>query len=573
MARPGGGQTFRSGGSTSTPSRSAPATRTGGSSTLNPTRGDTSGGAESSSFLWFSGERAGSVPSQRPESVLGKRLLSIAFWGIAITALWRHMISRARRTGWTTAAHAPTEAFDVPASEDVSVLPTSSRDEASRAANAAAAERDRTERRKRRTPAKSNVASEPFGGEQPRRRRRDVPAAIAEVGGSDPDFSWIVFEDFVSALYAAVHARRGEGKLDDLSPYFSDDARRTYAALPAAKVEHVLLGSLSDPAVFAVVAPSPHVEVQVILIGNFTEVDRTGRSRRYVSNERWSLRRGASAVSRTPEEARVLGCPNCGAPVGTHVGAPIERGHRCPFCKELVDTGEFDWRVAAVEVRERAAISLTGADGGAESENEHEEAGTALATVVDPEAHDRFEALVRRDQSQHWGDFVARATMIFQTFQRAWSNDDLPLMRPFLSDNLYAVQAQYLADARAAGLRNQVEDPVLISVELARVLHDRYFDAVTVRLRASCKDFTLDRHGKLVAGSRTRPRVYTEYWTLIRSATRQGGARADSLCPHCGATHQVNMAGECRHCHVKITAGTFDWVLSRIEQDEVYRVL
>jgi ferredoxin len=31
------------------------------------------------------------------------------------------------------------------------------------------------------------------------------------------------------------------------------------------------------------------------------------------------------------------------------------------------------------------------------------------------------------------------------------------------------------------------------------------------------------------------------------------------------------MAGSCTHCHAKITSGEFDWVLSRIEQDESYR--
>ena len=30
------------------------------------------------------------------------------------------------------------------------------------------------------------------------------------------------------------------------------------------------------------------------------------------------------------------------------------------------------------------------------------------------------------------------------------------------------------------------------------------------------------------------------------------------------------MAGVCTYCQVKVTTGDFDWVLSRIEQDEVY---
>jgi hypothetical protein len=32
------------------------------------------------------------------------------------------------------------------------------------------------------------------------------------------------------------------------------------------------------------------------------------------------------------------------------------------------------------------------------------------------------------------------------------------------------------------------------------------------------------------------------------------------------------MAGDCESCGVHVTTGEFDWVLSRIEQDEVYRL-
>jgi hypothetical protein len=31
------------------------------------------------------------------------------------------------------------------------------------------------------------------------------------------------------------------------------------------------------------------------------------------------------------------------------------------------------------------------------------------------------------------------------------------------------------------------------------------------------------------------------------------------------------MAGDCRYCRAKVTTGEFDWMLSRIEQDEAYR--
>ena len=41
-------------------------------------------------------------------------------------------------------------------------------------------------------------------------------------------------------------------------------------------------------------------------------------------------------------------------------------------------------------------------------------------------------------------------------------------------------------------------------------------------------------------------------------------------CPNCGAPLKVSMAGICEYCGGKVTSGNFDWVLSRIQQDEAY---
>jgi len=88
---------------------------------------------------------------------------------------------------------------------------------------------------------------------------------------------------------------------------------------------------------------------------------------------------------------------------------------------------------------------------------------------------------------------------------------------------------------------------------------------------ASGLDYTVDEKMKTVAGSLGTKRDYTEYWTLIRSAKRVGAASDALTCPNCAAELHINMAGICEACDAKVTSGEFDWVLSRIEQDEVYR--
>ena len=95
---------------------------------------------------------------------------------------------------------------------------------------------------------------------------------------------------------------------------------------------------------------------------------------------------------------------------------------------------------------------------------------------------------------------------------------------------------------------------------------------ITLRIHAKGLEFTTDRAGKLIAGSKTRPREFSEYWTFVRRAGYQGDEAQQSAdsCPNCGAPLAINMAGECGHCDSTITTGEFGWVLSAIEQDEAY---
>ena len=66
------------------------------------------------------------------------------------------------------------------------------------------------------------------------------------------------------------------------------------------------------------------------------------------------------------------------------------------------------------------------------------------------------------------------------------------------------------------------------------------------------------------------PATPERIWTLIRGAGVRGAPRTDATCPNCGAPLVTNMAGECDHCGAKLTRGDFDWVLSKIEQDDSY---
>jgi predicted lipid-binding transport protein (Tim44 family) len=198
------------------------------------------------------------------------------------------------------------------------------------------------------------------------------------------------------------------------------------------------------------------------------------------------------------------------------------------------------------------------------------EQGTDLPTIVDADLDRSLAALATKDPAFSQAALAQRIRLIFETLQVAWSTREWLKARPYLSDRLFQSQLYWIEAYKHAHLRNLNEQTVITRSQLARVTSDKHFDGVTVRIYAQGLDYTVDDNDKVICGSKSAPRTYSEYWTLIRGANVRGAPRAEPTCPACGAPVDVNMAGNCSHCKARVTLGEFDWVLSRIEQDEVY---
>jgi hypothetical protein len=273
--------------------------------------------------------------------------------------------------------------------------------------------------------------------------------------------------------------------------------------------------------------------------------------------DRIVLTRSASARSRPYARAHTLDCPNCGAPL------EAVRGAECSYCRQNVGLGRFDWMIRSLvnQSREPRGPLLT---------SDVAETGTELPTLAARDAGAKFEELQRRDPAVSWQALQGRVAHIFAELQLAWSGRDALGIRPYVSDNLFQAMVYWIDLYNQARCRNVTENASILRVDLANVLSDAHFDAITLRLFATGLDYTISDDGKLLSGSRSRPRTYSEYWTLIRGVARRGEPRKDSACPNCGAPLQLGMAGVCEYCRVKVTTGEFDWVLSRIEQDDSY---
>jgi hypothetical protein len=409
-------------------------------------------------------------------------------------------------------------------------------------------------------------------GFDPGPRQRAPQAKLADLRQIDPDFSTLLFDDFVYRLYASAHeARANPPKLAELAPYLEPAVREALAARQPSGVpiSNVVVGAMR---VLRVQLPSwegagqstsgepetePETEVELEFEANVTAA--TGPAARgFYLWERWVLRRPISVTTPTPERARSLACPSCGAPFHS---ADMER---CDYCGQVVTNGRFDWRVVAItELRSQPKPPALTSEIG--------EAGTSLPTVYDPHLHQAWTSLASADPNLVPGVLEQRAQLIYRELNTAWVARDLRSARALLSDGMADYLRYWVEAYQREGLINKLDQMHVTGIQLVKVARDRWYDAVTFRVFATGRDYTVrDTDGELVSGNPKRDRAYSEYWTLMRSAGVSGAPREHVGCPNCGAPLAISMGGTCEHCNAHVSSGEFDWVLSKIEQDEVY---
>jgi predicted lipid-binding transport protein (Tim44 family) len=384
-----------------------------------------------------------------------------------------------------------------------------------------------------------------------------VPAGtdLAQLQALDPDFSRVLFEDFAYRLYASVQqARPSSASLATLAPYLADDVRAALLREDWQAVAQVVVGSLR---IESCASAHEQVRIQLGFQANMT-VSAAGRENTLYVRESWQLSRASSARSKPPGSYERLGCPNCGAPFRS------SDNRRCEFCNQVVADGRFDWQLVSRDLQEEEPRppALTG---------DVEERGTDLPTVVAPDFAARWTALCSKDPQLSEPLLDQRLALIYGELNTAWSGGDLSRVRALTSDGMFDYLSYWVEAYRKQNLRNVLENMHITRSQLVKVVSDRWFDAVTVRLFASGLDYTVALDGnRLVSGSRGSERAYSEYWTLIRNSGTRGAPRSDASCPNCAAPLKASMAGKCAYCSAHLTSGEFDWVLSKIEQDDVY---
>lgn len=405
--------------------------------------------------------------------------------------------------------------------------------------------RDRTDVRKNNTNAAGMM-------------RRKQSASALKLVDLDPKFSETLFLDHVQLVYTELRQGLPVGKTDVLTAHVDDRVLAKQRALPQPnKIRGVIFGSVR---VDRIQLGQKWQMIDVSLLTNFEQVGRNGVIDKRLRVERWTFRRRSGLSSFGPEQLRSLGCPSCGS------NLPVIATGKCPSCDVVRTDGRLHWIVSGITIVSDSTlnpIDLT-LGGGVEP-------GVGVSTKIDHGLGQGLRAMRARYSDWTADRFRDRVTHVFTALQAAWSTQKWETARPYQSDAMFRVNQFWIRQYQQDKLWNKNDALDIERIEFTKVVSDSWLESITVRITASMLDWTENEAGKVVSGSKTEIRTFSEYWTFIRSVGAESKSTSFNDCPSCGAPlDNVNMSGICGYCDSHITTGHFDWVLSRIEQAEAY---
>jgi len=386
------------------------------------------------------------------------------------------------------------------------------------------------------------------------------PAGLKLLVERDSGFSMPVLQEFLELVHRRALEAVGSGDWPALRPFVDDTARndlvRSCAGVEA--ISEVVHGGLR---IEQVQVRGAWTTLSATFLGSRLEKTAQGERRVYFE-EQWQFRRASDAVSLPPEETLRMGCPSCGAAIETDTMG------RCAACETPITKGQLQWQAIGMRQLVRRSIrppEVGGFAGG-------DEPSVHLPSRMASDLASAYKAFSARHPDFDATAFKERVRAVFLALQQAWSDGAWDRARPHCTDPMFQNLRFYMEQYLQAGLHNRLDDITLEKVELVKVDLDAWYESITVRLWASMKDYVVDAEGKVVGGNAKVQRRFSEYWTFLRAAGTGAAAKDAHHCPSCGAPlDKVNQVGICGYCDTKITTGRFDWVLSRIDQAEVYQ--
>jgi hypothetical protein len=382
--------------------------------------------------------------------------------------------------------------------------------------------------------------------------------ALQELVQKDPHFSLPVFRDFAASLYVKVY-QAAANNLKNYEPYLNHQAMNSIVQLlkrtpSLTQISNVICGGVT---LNQISFKEDRVRIDIHFESNYAVFSKEKpQGETFYLSEVWTFGRSTDILSANPAIVRKAGCPQCGAAMDRNPDGS------CKFCQAKNEGA--NWKVDSIRLQNRhnrGPLLTTSVP----------EQGTDLPTVFQKNLTAKmaeFKALCPDFDLKKTGDEFRG---IFLNIQKAWTEDRWEDLRPLETENVFQTHLFWLEEYRKQRLRNVLNNIEINALEFVKFNHDAYYFSIVCRIRAQCIDFTRNFSGKVISGSESKPREFTEYWTFIRSRAMPVHAKSSNVCPSCGATFTVQKSGSCSYCATALSSGDFGWVLSLIEQDESYR--
>ncbi len=393
---------------------------------------------------------------------------------------------------------------------------------------------------------------------------QQIESKIERLKLSDPNFSRILFLDFVTSMYYKYYSNFSKKEFKDLKPFLSDSVFHDSSNIApnSRSISEIVIGNINLNSIFE---NNAYLSISVDINSNYT-LSMGGRNTRFILTERWTLKRKKGLASKGPDQMRDLKCPNCGAP------SNFSDAGQCGYCETFIESGEMQWMVEQINVLSQETFTNQGLG------YYSQEVGTDYPTIVQPAINTYINQFVSNhrlgDWNGYWANFTDNiAVRYFNEIYKSWSELRWEKVRHLLADRLYDSYNFWIENYKKNGMRNKLEKINIKRIDIAAVEVDQYYESFTVRIFASCFDYTEISTGKMIGGSKNQARLFSEYWTFIRrtGVEKQESEFSLNNCPNCGApADKMGQAAVCEYCNTKISNGDFSWVLAKIVQDEEY---
>jgi predicted lipid-binding transport protein (Tim44 family) len=237
-------------------------------------------------------------------------------------------------------------------------------------------------------------------------------------------------------------------------------------------------------------------------------------------------------------------CPGCGAPV-----TGVEGGvSKCPYCKKLLNSGEYDWVLSEITQASDYAIN-----GGNYRKHQKLEDQVRLMEGENPD----FAVQILED----------RASNVFLHLMSADSTKEMNQARRYVSDPFFdkAVKRGYFLNRSILYSRLYLNH-----VDLIAAGKRDGKNILAIALKQSGQQVNVEETGFRLVNKIH----FSWYWVILlerdEMTSLPSGAVTAYSCPHCGGELRDSAETHCQYCKEPLNSTRFDWVVTDLFSADEY---